>query len=59
MITREQITGAIKVLNAAAIRPRRPALRGMLAKEYASAEVEKVMADLGQYPEWGAVPEDA
>jgi len=54
MVTRADITGALKVLNATDTKNRKAALTAMLAKEHSPAQVEKAMADLPSYPEWAA-----
>ena len=53
-ITRADITGALKVLNANNISDRRAHLGAMLAKEHTAADVARVLTDLESYPEWAA-----
>ena len=53
-MTRAELTGAIKALNAAKSPKRKEALRAMLVKEHPEKEVAKVLADLASYPDWAA-----
>ncbi len=53
MVTRGDIAGALKVLNATNTPDRKGALRAMLTKEHAPKDVEKALSDLGTYPAWG------
>lgn len=55
MITREHITGAIRVLNATGTKGRKDALAKMLAADgYADIDVQKILTDLDSYPDWAA-----
>lgn len=54
MITRADITGALKLLHANNISDRRGHLQNMLAKEHSPKDVAKVLSDLESYPEWAA-----
>lgn len=54
MITRGDVAGALKVLNATGSRDRRGALKAMLGKEHGPRDVERALADLESYPEWSA-----
>lgn len=54
MITRADITGALKLLHANDLKDRRGHLTKMLAKEHVQKDVEKVLSDLVSYPEWAA-----
>jgi hypothetical protein len=54
MVTRADIQGALKVLNATGTKNRRAALTAMLTKEHSPAQVTKALADLESYPEWSA-----
>lgn len=54
MVTRADIQGALKVLNANDMKNRRAALTVMLEKEHAPRDVKKALADLDTYPEWTA-----
>lgn len=51
-ITRADIAGALKVLNANEIKDRKKHLHAMLLKEHPLKAVTKVLADLHTYPEW-------
>lgn len=53
-ITREQLCGAIKLINANRLLPRRDHLRKLLGAEHSEREVAKVLADLESYPDWVA-----
>lgn len=53
-ITRADIAGALKVLNANEIKDRKKHLHAMLLKEHPLKAVTKVLADLQTYPEWSA-----
>ena len=54
MITRADIVGALKVLNAGNIPDRKKNLKAMLSKEHSAKDVAKVLSDLDSYPEWSA-----
>lgn len=55
MVTRADVAGALKVLNAVEHKDRRGALRAMLGKGGARpSEVDRVFGDLESYPEWVA-----
>ena len=54
MVTRADIQGALKVLNATETKGRKAALKAMLGKEHSPAQVTKALADLDSYPEWAA-----
>lgn len=53
-ITRADIAGALKVLNANGIKDRRKHLTAMLTVEHPVKSVSKALADLPSYPEWQA-----
>ncbi len=53
-ITRSQVQGAIKLLNSNSTPNRRGWLQNMLKAEHAEKDVNKALADLESYPEWGA-----
>lgn len=53
MITREQLTGAIRLVNANGLKPRIDHLRKLLEAQDPSA-VEKILSDLDSYSDWGA-----
>lgn len=53
-ITRADMCGALKVLNASGIKDRKKHLHAMLVAEHPVKEVAKVLADLTSYPEWSA-----
>ncbi len=54
MITRADISGALKLIHSNNITNRRGYLQNMLAKEHSAAEVAKVLADLESYPDWAS-----
>ena len=54
MITRADISGALKVLNANNVKDRRKHLAEMIAKEHTQKDVDAVMDDLSSYPAWNA-----
>lgn len=55
MITRSQVAGALKLLNANNVTNRRGQIQNMLAaEEYSAKDVAKVMGDIESYPEWAA-----
>ncbi len=54
MITRADISGALKLIHANNITNRRGYLQNMLAKEHTAAEVAKVLADLESYADWAS-----
>lgn len=51
-ITRADIVGALKLLNANEVKDRLRHLRTMLEKEHSARDVKKAMDDLESYPEW-------
>lgn len=52
-ITREHMTGAIKLINAAAVTPRLAALEKMLRAEgYDGDMLRKALGDVDSYPDW-------
>ena len=53
-ITRADISGALKLLNANEIKDRKKHLHAMLIKEHPPKAVDKVLSDLQTYPEWSA-----
>ena len=52
MITRADITGAIKLLHANNISNRRGHIQNMLAAEHPPAHVFKILSDLESYAGW-------
>ena len=54
MVTRADIQGALKLLNAMNTKSRKLALTAMLSKEHSPKDVKKALADLASYPEWTA-----
>lgn len=54
MVTRADMRGALKVLNATNTQGRREALTAMLGKEHSPKDVKKALADIESYPEWAA-----
>lgn len=54
MITRTHMAGALRLLNANNTPNRRGWLHNMLKAEHSEADVNKALADLESYPEWGA-----
>ncbi len=54
MVTRADISGALKLIHANNIPNRRGHLQNMLAKEHGPKDVAKALADLESYPEWAA-----
>lgn len=53
-ITRADIAGALKVLNANSLKDRRTHLANMLKAEHPQRIVDKALLDLESYPEWHA-----
>lgn len=53
-ITRAEICGALKMLNANNVPNRRGHIQNMLAAEHTAKDVAKVLQDLESYPEWSA-----
>lgn len=54
MITRSQVAGALKMLNANNTPNRRGHLQNMLAAEHNAKDVQKALRDIESYPEWSA-----
>ncbi len=54
IITRADISGALKVLNANEIKDRKSHLEKMLSGAHSPKDVAKVISDLKTYPEWSA-----
>ena len=54
MVTRADIQGALKLLNATNTKDRKAALTKMLSAEHGAKDVRKALADLETYPEWAA-----
>lgn len=54
MITRAEISGALKMLNATETPDRKRNLKSMLSVEHNAKDVAKVLSDLDSYPEWAA-----
>ncbi len=52
MITRADIAGALKVLNATNSTNRRAAIEAMLTAEHPEREVKRALRDLENYPGW-------
>lgn len=53
-ITRADISGALKLLNANEIKDRKKHLHAMLLVNHPIKAVGKVLSDLSTYPEWAA-----
>ena len=53
-ITRADVQGAIKVLNASNTKGRREKIKAMLSAEHSLKDVDKILNDLESYPEWMA-----
>ena len=54
MITRADIQGALKVLNATNTKDRRSAIKAMVRAEHTPNDVDKILSDLVSYAGWGA-----
>lgn len=54
MITRADISGALKVLNATNTKNRRAAIETMMLKEHTALQVARALDDLPSYPDWQA-----
>lgn len=54
VITRADITGALKLLNANNLKDRRAHLKKMLEVQHTPKDVAKALADLESYPDWAA-----
>lgn len=55
VITREQLTGAIKLVNLLKVLPREENLRALLKAEgYADTQIDRVVDDLDSYSDWTA-----
>lgn len=53
-ITRADVAGALKVLNANDLQGRKGHIEKMVRKEHPERHVQKVLMDLESYPEWHA-----
>lgn len=53
-ITREQLVGAILLINANSLKPRIQHLKSMLALKHKQKDIDKIIQDLDSYPEWVA-----
>lgn len=52
MITRADISGALKLIHANDLQDRKGHLVKMFSKEHPAKDVAKILSDLASYPEW-------